>query len=90
MNDAIFQTVALMSSSALIFITEPALNRCTGATRLCARFALLLICAGAVLVAAAAIPGAFPSPWPGAAALSSGVALMLYTTRRRRMRHDPG
>ena len=72
---------------AVLVIVEPALNRVTLRTRRCIRFSLLLIGSGAVLTAAAVIPGAMPSPWPGAASLSFGIALMLFTSRRRKVRN---
>lgn len=87
MIDHFLQVIVLASCVAVLVVVEPALNRVTLRTRRCIRLSLLLIGAGAVLTAAAAIPGAFPSPWPGAAALSFGVALMLFTSRRRKIRN---
>ena len=86
MIDAILQVIVLISCVAVLVVVEPALNRVTLRTRRCIRVALLLIGAGAVLTAAAVIPGALPTPWPGAAALASGIALMLFTSRRRKLR----
>lgn len=83
--DNLAQLITLGACIIVIIICEPALNRCTINTRRCVRLSLLLICAGAVLIAGAIIPGVLPSPWPGSAALASGVALMLFTTRRRRI-----
>lgn len=86
MIDALLQVIVLISCVAVLVVVEPALNRVTLRTRRCIRVALLLIGAGAVLTAAAIIPGALPTPWPGAAALASGIALMLFTSRRRKLR----
>lgn len=86
MIDALLQVIVLISCVAVLVVVEPALNRVTLRTRRCIRVALLLIGAGAVLTAAAVIPGALPTPWPGAAALASGIALMLFTSRRRKLR----
>lgn len=86
MIEIIMQGIVLISCLVLLAVVEPALNRVTLRTRRCIRVALLLIGAGAVLTAAAVIPGALPTPWPGAAALASGIALMLFTSRRRKLR----
>ena len=68
---------------ALIAIVEPALNRCTRATRMPIFCALFLIVAGAVLLSASLIPGVEISPWGGTSALSTGAALILYKSQRR-------
>lgn len=85
-TDFLLHLIVLASCGAVLVVVEPALNRVTRQTRLCIRLSLLLIAAGAVLTAAAVIPGAMPTPWPGAAALSFGVALLLHTSRRRKVR----
>lgn len=87
MIDALLQVIVLISCVAVLVVVEPALNRVTLRTRRCIRLSLLLIGSGAVLTAAAAIPGAMPSPWPGTAALCFGIALMLFTSRRRKIRN---
>lgn len=87
MIDTILQAIVLTSCGAVLAVVEPALNRVTLRTRRCIRISLLLIGAGAVLTGAAVIPGALTTPWPGAAALSFGIALMLFTSRRRKVRN---
>ena len=84
--NSVLQVITFLSCIAVIVITEPALNRVTLATPRCTRLSLLLICGGAVLLAAAILPGAMPTPWPGAAALVAGTALMLFTSRRWRVK----
>lgn len=68
---------------ALIAIVEPALNRCTRATRLPIFCALFLIVAGAVLLAASLIPDIGLPCWLGTAALAGGTALILRNCQRR-------
>ena len=85
-TDIVLHAIVLASCLAILAVVEPALNRATRQTRLCIRLSLFLLAAGAVLTAAAVIPGVIPTPWPGAAALASGIALMLFTSRRRKLR----
>ncbi len=86
--ESIAQFFTLVACVMVVIVTEPALNRChVKRTSRCIRVSLLLICAGALLIAASIIPDVLPSPWPGAAALSSGIALLLFSTRRRRVFH---
>lgn len=84
--DYLLQIVVLVSCAAVLLVIEPSLNQITRVTHRRVRASLRLIAVGAVLTSAAAIPGLMPTPWPGVAALSAGVALMLYSSRRNEIR----
>lgn len=87
MLDYLLQIVVLISCAAVLLVIEPSLNQITRVTNRRVRASLRLIAVGAVLTSASAIPGLMQTPWPGVAALSAGVALMLYSSRRRDVRY---
>jgi hypothetical protein len=85
--DAIAQLITVLGCGVVIAVAEPALNKITRRTRRGIRLGYLLICAGAVLLASAALIENL-TPWTGPASLSAGIALLLFASHRRQIRGD--